>query len=300
MILFSDEHYTQENCTDKYRIGVVLKAMDSEYCLSLKSGVEKAADELDVDVLVVNPLTEKDVRQQNILIEDTLNSNVDAIVIVPCDSYNTEEYMELAEEKNIPVFSMDTDIYGKDEIYVGSDNIEIGEIAGRYMDKLLNGKGLVAVLTGTLLQSPHVERLEGFKDYLECNTNINIVYEEEAYCSFFDSSQKTKEILDEYGNIDGIFCTNATMALGVIDRLEFLKPNKSVRIIGVDTQTDTIRKIIDDKISAMVSQDGYDIAYETMQTVVKYLNGEDIEGNLYIENELINKEKAEKYLITNK
>lgn len=272
--------------------------MDSEYCLSLKSGIEKVADELDIDVLIVHPQTEKDVSQQSILINDMLNSDVDAIIVVPCDSFNTE-YMNAAKEKNIPVFSMDTDIYEEDEIYIGSNNIMIGEIAGEYMNELLDNEGSVAILTGTLIQSPHIERLKGFKDYIESKTNIEIVYEKEAYCSFLDSVQKTKEILDEYPNIDGIFCTNATMTLGVMDRLEFLELDKPVSIIGVDTQTDSIRKIIDGKITGMVSQNGYDIANETMHTVVEYLDGEKIENNIYIESELITNENAKKYLKIN-
>ncbi|GMQ57374.1 sugar ABC transporter substrate-binding protein [Vallitalea sediminicola] len=294
----NNKNYLEDSYKDKYKIGVVLKAMDSEYCLSLKSGIEKVADELDVDVLIVHPQTEKDVSQQSILINDMLNSDVDAIIVVPCDSFNTE-YMNVAKEKNIPVFSMDTDIYEEDEIYIGSNNIKIGEIAGEYMNELLDNEGSVAILTGTLIQSPHIERLKGFKDYIESKTNIEIVYEKEAYCSFLDSVQKTKEILDKYPNIDGIFCTNATMTLGVMDRLEFLELDKPISIIGVDTQTDSIRKIIDGKITAMVSQNGYDIANETMHIVVKYLDGKEIESNIYIESELITNENAKKYLKIN-
>ncbi|WP_273319831.1 substrate-binding domain-containing protein [Vallitalea guaymasensis] len=287
-----------ENNQDKYKIGVVLKAMDSEYCLSLKSGIEKAADELDVEVLIVHPQTEKDVRQQKILINDMLNSDVDAMIVVPCDSYYSE-YMEIAKEKDIPVFSMDTDIYGEDEIYIGSNNLLIGKLAGEYMNDRLEGRGSVAILTGTLIQSPHIERLKGFKDYIELNTDIEIVYEKEAYCSFLDSVQKTKEILDKFPDIDGVFCTNATMTLGVMDRLEFLKLDEPISIIGVDTQTDSIRKIIDGKITGMVSQNGYEIANETVHTVVRYLNGEKIEKNIYIDSEFIRKDNAENYLKTN-
>jgi ABC-type sugar transport system, periplasmic component len=280
----------------KYKVGVVLKAMDSEYGLSLKSGIEAASEDFKINSVIVHPESETDVKEQNIMINDMLNSDMDAIVVMPCDSYNTKQYMDKAREKGIPVFAMDTEMYGEGEPYIGSDNKEIGIIAGKYMSELLGGKGTVAILAGTLIQSPHAERLEGFKKYIESETKIKIVYEEEAYCSFQEGVQKTKEIFAQHPDIDGIFCTNATMALGVVDRMEFLDLKKQIPIIGVDTQSDSIQKILDGKIAGMVSQSGYDIAYETIKTVAKYLNGEKVEGNIYIKSELITKKNALKYL----
>ncbi len=280
----------------KYKVGVVLKAMDSEYGLSLKSGIETASEEFGVNSIIVHPISETDVQAQNIMINDMLNSDVDAIVIMPCDSYNTEQYMNKAKEKDIPVFSMDTEMYGQDEPYIGSNNQEIGTIAAEYMSELLNGKGSVAVLAGTLIQSPHADRLMGFKEYIEAETDIHIVYEAEAYSSFLEGVKKTGEIFEMYPDIDGIFCTNATMALGVVDRMEFMDINRAIPIIGVDTQSDSIHKILDGKIAGMVSQNGYDIAYETIGAVAKYLNGEKVEGNIYIKSDLITKKNALKYL----
>jgi len=270
--------------------------MDSEYGLSLKSGIERASEEYKVNSIIVHPTSETDVQTQNIMINDILNSDVDALVIMPCDSYNTKQYMDVAEEKGIPVFSMDTAMYDEDEPYIGSNNKQIGEIAGRYMNDLLKGKGSVAVLAGTLIQSPHTESLKGFKEYIDTQTDINIVYEEQAYCSFLEAVQKTGEMFEKHPNIDGIFCTNATMALGVVDRMEFMNINQQIPIIGVDTQSDSIHKILDGKIAGMVSQNGYDIAYETIKAVAMHLNGEEIRGNIYIESELITKENALEYL----
>lgn len=50
--------------TDPYVIGVVTKSRDSEYWMSVCSGMEKAADEEGVSVLIVSPDTETDVRLQ--------------------------------------------------------------------------------------------------------------------------------------------------------------------------------------------------------------------------------------------
>lgn len=280
----------------KFKVGVVLKAMDSEYGLSLKSGIETASEEYGINSIIVHPTSETDVKAQNIMIQDMLNSDIDAIVIMPCDSYHSEQYMKKAKEKGIPVFAMDTEMYDQDEPYIGSNNEEIGKIAAKYMSELLDGKGAVAVLAGTLIQSPHAERLKGFKEYVEGETEIQIVYEAEAYSSFQEGVEKTREIFETYPEINGIFCTNATMALGVVDRMEFMDINREIPIIGVDTQSDSIQKILDGKIAGMVSQNGYDIAYETIKTVAKSLRGVKIEGNIYIESDLITKENALKYL----
>ncbi|PAB56640.1 ABC transporter substrate-binding protein [Anaeromicrobium sediminis] len=280
----------------KYKIGVVLKSMDSEYTLSLKSGILGAGEDFKTNSVIVYPRSEIDVKAQNIMIKDLLNSDIDAIVICPCDSTNSKDYMDLAKKRGIPVFSIDTDIYDENEIYIGSDNFHIGELAGQYMHEKIGNEGKVAILSGTLIASPHYQRAEGFKEYIKKNSSLEVVYEDEAYCSFLEGVKKTKEIFDKYPHINGIFSTNATMALGIVDRMEFMKIKREIPIIGVDTQSDSIGKVLDGKIAAMVSQNGYDIAYETIKTVVRYLDGEEINKNIYTKSELITKENAKEYL----
>lgn len=279
-----------------YRVGIVLKAMDSEYCLALRSGIVAAAEQAGIEPIIVHPVQETETEKQRMMIHDMIASDIDALVVMPCDSYYTSDYVQKARKQNIPVFAMDTDIYDEDVIYIGSDNWQIGVMAAKEMSELLQGKGTVAVLAGTLTQAPHIERLGGFKTYIAEHTEIEVVYEEQAYCSFVEAVDRAGEIFHQFPNIDGVFSTNGTMALGVVERMTFLELEREIPIIGVDTQSDCINKVLDGKIAGMVSQDAYDIAYATINAVHRYLDGEDVESNIYTDSQFIIKKNALKYI----
>lgn len=281
---------------DRFKIGVVLKSMDSEYTYAMNSGIVSAAEDFGITVITVYPEVETDVEKQRMMIMDMLSSGVDMMLICPCDSEDTRDYMAVAAEKNIPVFSVDTEMYYEDEVYIGSDNYQIGQLAGEEMDRLLGGQGKVAIMAGTLIQSPHYKRVKGFKDYIGQNTEIEIVYEGEAYSRFLDAVYKTEELLKEHPEVDGIFVSNATMTLGIVDRMELMGMDNDIRIVGVDTQSDTLHMIQEGKISAMISQNGYDITYKAIEVAYEYLNGKEFEGNIIIENEIIRLENVDEFL----
>ncbi len=279
----------------EYVIGVVTKSLNSEYTYSLKSGLDAAVREDDVDMIFIHPDYETEIDVQNIMIDSMVNSNIDALIVSPCDSSYTD-YVEVAKSKNIPVFAMDTELYHDDVPYIGADNYKIGEMAAEQMIQELGGEGEIAILAGTLAAAPHLQRIEGFKHYIQANSDIEVVYEEEAFCDFRHAVAKTQEILLLFPNVDGIFAGNATMALGVLDRLEFSDHTIDIPIIGVDTQSDTIRKVMDGEITAMISQNGYDIGYEAMKTVFRFLEGEKVSSKTIIESKVITKENAEEFL----
>lgn len=75
MVLLAGCSNRQETVSknDAYVIGVVTKSRDSEYWMSVCSGMEKAADEEGVSVLIVSPDTETDAVLQKKMIQDLLD-----------------------------------------------------------------------------------------------------------------------------------------------------------------------------------------------------------------------------------
>ena len=67
------------------RLGVVLKALDSEFWLSVKDGAEKAAEELQVEITVLAPPSETDVEKQITIIEDLISQKVSGLAVSATD-----------------------------------------------------------------------------------------------------------------------------------------------------------------------------------------------------------------------
>lgn len=277
------------------KIGVILKARDSEHWNFVQAGIEQAALDFNVSVNILWPEKETDVSQQETMIYDMINSRPDAIAIAPCDSYHTKDYVDYAKDKGVQIFAMDTEMYDSTVPFIGSDNDLIGQLAAKKMADALQNKGKVAVITGTMYQGSHVNRVEGFKRYMAGYTDVEVVDVISANSSAYKAMDAMKSILKTHKDINGVFCTNAVSALGAMEERTAEGFDERIPIIGVDTQSDAISAVRDGKLLAIIAQSGYDIGYKTIEEIVRCLRGGKSK-TVFVFGDTITAENANAYL----
>ena len=276
---------------DAYVIGVVTKSRDSEYWMSVCSGMEKAADEEGVSVLIVSPDTETDAVLQKKMIQDLLDKKVDALAVSPIDSYSNADYIKKANEMGIPVFAYDTQIADAEVPYIGIDNEKTGWELGKYMAKQLHNNGKVGIISGDLKQMAHAGRIKGFEDYIQKNSDIQVAFVESGYSNLQMSEREITRLMNENPDISGILATSAVTALGI---MEYMK-GSPVAIVTVDAQEDAIEAVKNGGIAALASQSGYEIGEETVRYIVNHKKGSDQEDQKILPVEVITNENVEDY-----
>lgn len=280
-----------EKQQNTYTIGVVTKSKDSEYWMSVCSGMEKAANDFDVSVLIISPDTETDDEVQEKMIFDFIDKGVDALAISPIRSYDADSYIKESKKHDIPIFSYDTKIVDDSIPYIGIDNKKIGMELAEYMSERLNNKGKIGIISGDLEQAVHKERVIGFQTYIEENTEIEIVFIESGYSNLQISEKEISRLMKEHPDTNGIFATSAVTALGI---MEYMR-DRPVIIATVDAQQDAILAVKNEGIAVLATQSGYDIGYETIRYIIKEKETGNLEKEKIIEAEIITKETVEEY-----
>ena len=138
------------------RIALVLKTLNNPFFIDMQRGAEEAARKLGVDLIVQAAEREIDVDKQLQIVENLIQSKVDAICITPSGSREIVPAVLKANQAHIPVVIVDTRVDaaalkeagGVVAAFIGSDNFEGGKLAGEFIIKALNGKGNVAILEG--------------------------------------------------------------------------------------------------------------------------------------------------------
>lgn len=253
----------------KYVIGVVTKSRDSEYWMSVCSGMEKAASDLGVSVIIMSPDTETDEKAQQQMIGSLLKKDIDALAVSPINSYHAEDYLKSAEAKGIQVVSYDTKIMEKGIPYIGIDNEKVGRDLAKYMAGRMDKKGQVGIISGNLKQSSHAARLNGFKEYIEKNTDIKVAFTESGYSNLRMSEQEISRLMKEHPDLNGIFATSAVTALGIMEYMG----DRPVLIATVDAQEDALDAVKKGRIAVLAYQPGYEIGYETIRYIVNQKDG---------------------------
>ena len=243
-----------------YTIGVVTKSRNSEYWMSVCSGMEKAGKDYGVSVKIISPDSESNDK----MIHDLIRQDVDALAISPISSYDAP-YLAEAEEAGIRIVAYDTKILAEGIPYIGIDNRKAGEeLAANMAARLLN-RGKVGIVTGDLRQTAHSERMEGIRSYIEENTDIEIVFVESGYANLLISDEEISRIFSEYSDIDGIFATSGVTALGIRQYLG----ESQVAVMTVDAQQDALTAVENGELAALAAQSGYDIGYETVRFIAE-------------------------------
>ena len=146
----------------KPTVALVLKTLNHPFFVDMRRGAQEAADRLGVNLQVQAAEREIDVEKQMQIVENMIQTGIQALCITPSGSREIISALVKANAAKVPVVVIDTRLDKvaaaaagvHTETFVGSDDYEGGKIAGEYLLKLTNGKAHVAVLEGNLWKIP--------------------------------------------------------------------------------------------------------------------------------------------------
>lgn len=292
-LFYGQLNFSARPLPQEYKVGVVLKAMDSEYWLAVRSRMENTAREKGMRLIVMAPENEAAYAEQEQIVRDLLAADVDALVIAPVDIDRADVYAGMAAERAVPLLTIDEKI--TDVPYIGSDNYAIGQMAAAYMVEHIPEGGTVGILAGVAQQDAHRQRVAGFRDYVQEHGGLRLAVVTMDAAQYREAALQTEHMIEEHPNLAGLFVTSAIMSLGAVDTLSAHTAHPV--LVGVDTQNDALRALRDGRIDAIISQDGNDTGRMAIEAVSDALAGRTIPANSYITNALITAVNAEDYLL---
>ncbi len=282
----------------KKRVAVVVKALDSEFWLAVKNGVDAAAKEHpDLEVSIVAPQREIDIDQQVAMLEDQIVRKAAALVVAPAGAAQVTPVLEHAKSQGIPVILVDTDAPWDGKLsFVGTDNRAGGRLAGEYLVKRLNGKGKVALISGIPGVDTHEMRLAGSKEALAAAPGIKVVAEQPANSERALAMNVMENILTSNKDLNAVFATNDQMALGVLEALQARGLGERVIVVGFDAGREILGHIRAGRVAAAIAQRPFEMGRQSVDAAARALKGETIPKRIDTGTALVTKENVGEFL----
>lgn len=279
------------------RIAVVVKALDSEFWLEMRKGVEEADERHpEVDVEIMAPPREIDIDQQVALLENQVTKRVSALVVAPAGVAQVVPVLERARAAGIPVILVDTDAsWSGKRSYVGTDNRLGGRLAGQYVLSELKGHGRVAMLTGIPGVEAHESRAAGFREAL-AGSAVTIAAEQPANSERALAMSVTENILTSQQQLDAIFATNDQMALGALEAVTARGRAGKIRIIAFDAGREVLSQIHDGHMAAAIAQRPFEMGRQSVEAAIRALRGEDVSPRIDTGTALVTSANAGEFL----
>lgn len=228
---------------------------------------ELKARGINIEIIWDQP-PQADVVDQNQRIEANIGRNPDGLAVACLDRATNVQMMNEAVEAGVNVISFNSFC---DEAFpfIGPKSSEKdGYDLGVRLAEILDGEGKVAILSGSLTASDHVERIKGFKDALSDFPGMEIVFEQPDDDILEKAVQLTESVLAAHPDLDGIFASNASNPIGAARAVQNAGKAGEVHIVGMDDLPEAVDFVCSGVIDALKAQRQWDMGYWTVYYLV--------------------------------
>lgn len=241
----------------KLVVGYSQLGAESEWRTACTNSVKGEAETRGIDL----KFSDAQQKQENQIkaIRSFIAQKVDVIGVSPVVESGWETVFKEVKDAGIPLVLVDRKADVPEDLYVcflGSDFKEEGKRAAEEMATLLNGKGNIVELQGTVGSSAAVERLDGFKEVIEAKyPDIKIIKSQTGDFTRAKGKEVMEAFLKSDGkNIQGLYAHNDDMAIGAIQAIEEygLKPGEDIKIVSVDAVKGAFEAMIAGKLNVTV------------------------------------------------
>lgn len=258
---------------EKDIVYVVVKSINNEidFWQTVKMGAMTAAVELDVEMVFTGPMHETQIDRQIEILDRIIKKKPLAIVLAPTDYKKLAPWGDKIIEAGITLVTIDSAMDTPSaKSFIGTNNIDASRQAGEEMIRLLEGTGQVAVMGHVQGTSTAIERIEGFMYAIKEHPGIDLI--KEPWYSDGNSEQayhKTKEMLSEYPDIDGIFGANEVTVIGIARALDDMGLGGRIKLVGFDSSKEQVEFIERGILHAVMVQRPFNMGYLGVKEAVE-------------------------------
>jgi ribose transport system substrate-binding protein len=281
-------------------VALVLKTLNHPFFVDMRRGAQEAADRLGVTLQVQAAEREIDVEKQMQIVENLIQTGIQALVITPSGSREIVSALVKAKNAKIPIIIVDTrvdakaaaDAGVKTETFVGSDNYAGGKLAGEYLVKAAGGKAHVGILEGIPGHETGDSRMRGFRDAVKDAAGVTIVASQPANWERDQGFNVFQNMLQAHPDIDSVFACSDLMALGAVEAIAAANKTGKIRVIGFDALDDAKKAIAAGTMEASVAQFPAEMGKAAVESAVKVIRGETLPADINVKLALVTKDNV--------
>ena len=268
---------------EEYNISVILKTTASEYWGYVVAGANaymKDHPNVHVEVKGATSETAYD-EQQNMIETDMANADIDGYVIAPLQA---DMVANMIAGQTKPIVAVDTDIDAPEVLsFVGTGNEAAGKLGGEAAANLAKERGWTEIkcieIAGVQGDSTNEARMAGYKAGIEA-AGREFLSDEVQYANAVADQATTcmEAIMQNHPEGIAVICANNDdMAMAAARAAKGNEAYANTVFLGFDGIQSACNSILAGEETMSVCQQGYEMGYNSVDAVVRALQGETLE-----------------------
>ena len=270
---------------EEYNISVILKTTSSEYWGYVVAGAEayeKDHPNVHVDVKGATSETAYD-EQLNMIETDMNNADIDGYVIAPLQA---DMVSNMISGQKKPIVAVDTDIDAPEVLsFVGTGNEAAGKLGGEAAANLAKERGWEEIkcieIAGVQGDSTNEARMAGYKAGIEAAGGTFLEKETQYANAVADQAVTCMEaIIQNHPEGIAVICANnddMAMAAARAAKASGNENYANTVFLGFDGIQSACNSILAGEETMSVCQEGYSMGYNSVDAVVRALQGETLD-----------------------
>ena len=216
-----------------FTIGMSQCNLGEPWRVQMNADIEAAAKEHpELRVIFKDAQNQTTVQQNHV--REFVSQGVDLIIVSPLEAAPLTGPIAEAYKSGIPVIVLDRAVLGEDfTMFIGADNVLIGEAAGRWIKEKLSGQGKVVELKGLMTSIPGQDRNAGFRKGIE-GSAIEIIFEADMRWLQPNAQSEMESALTRFPKIDLVYAHNDPGAYGAYLAAKAAGREKEMLFVGID------------------------------------------------------------------
>jgi len=255
--------------------GLYVNNLDNPYFADAAAGAERAAEELNVNLIIGASPGGLDQADQVRNLEDWIEMGVDVMGTCPPDPSGTLPVIAKSVEAGIPFITYADDAADSERsVFIATDQYEAGKILAEWTVAATGGQGKIGLIEGIPGNESNEERKQGVIDVFDNYPGITISRTLAANFSQPEALKAAEDILTAVPDINVFVCLADTMALGAVQAVKSAGKLGDIKVIGLAGSPDAIDSIKRGELDGTLVMYAGEMGYRTVEWAVRLHIGE--------------------------
>ncbi|MDR2211836.1 MAG: substrate-binding domain-containing protein [Spirochaetaceae bacterium] len=283
-------------------IGYICKNTTDTFAIGYNNAAREKLDGLKASGVIANWYFydgQSDPVTQISLMDTAISQGCNYIIFLPAEAAGSAPVLDKAKEKNIPIIVVNSRTTNTDSIataYVGSNDVQAGEMMANFVLEQLPQGGGWGHIQGPIGNSAQIERGEGIHNIMDTQANWTMLDEQPGNWLGEIATRFAEDWRTKYGaGLNAIICDNDDMSSAAQNVMN-AAGRTDIICIGVDGNPGPLSMIKSGDLKATIYQDGIGQVSTGIDLVVDLINGKDVPKESWIDFVLITQDNVDQYL----
>ncbi len=234
-------------------------------------GVDRVCAEAGARATRHFPATPDDPLEQTALLRGVVAQRPSAILFAPADDLAMAGPVAEATAADIPLIGFVNRMAGDFVSFVGADDEAMAFAEASYLIAALHGQGKVVLVEGPETAPTSRDRGRGFRRALAAAPGVQVLGTRPGRYQQAAGRQAMAAHLAAHSVIDGVICTNDSMALGAIEALQ--AAGRRALVVGNNGTIPAARAVADGTLLATMDYCGFRMGALAAMAALRHLAG---------------------------